>query len=236
VVIDAATRQQIGGLFDCRDLGTIALKGLPKPVPAWQVLSAGRAESRFEALHGTITPLVGRDDEMDLLLRRWSQAKAGTGRVVLISAEPGVGKSRLAEVLTERIGAEPHVRLRYFCSPYHQDSALYPVIAQMERAAGFGHGDAPADKLAKLQTLLAAIETPKEDVALIAELHALPLGDPTPPLDLTPQRRKEKTLEALQRQPEGLARQRPVLRVFDDIHWIDTPDLKDARALLDALT
>ena len=123
MVIDAATRRQIGGLFDCRDLGTIVLKGLAEPVPAWQVLSAGTAEGRFAALHGTITPLVGREEEIELLLRRWEQAKAGNGKVVLISAEPGVGKSRLAEALTERIAAEPHIRLRYFCSPHHQDSA-----------------------------------------------------------------------------------------------------------------
>ena len=139
VVIDAATRRQIGGLFECRDLGTVELKGLPAPVPAWHVMSENRTLGQFEALRSGATPLVGRDEEMDLLLRRWAQAKAGSGRVVLISAEPGVGKSRLAEALAERIAAEPHIRLRYFCSPHHQDSALYPVIAQMERAAGFRH-------------------------------------------------------------------------------------------------
>src|SRR4051812_25475594 len=112
----------IDGLFVCQDLGTIALKGLPEPVPAWQVLSAGTAEGRFEALHGTITPLVGREEEIELLLRRWTQAKGGSGKVVLISAEPGVGKSRLAEALVERVALEPHIRLRYFCSPHHQDS------------------------------------------------------------------------------------------------------------------
>ena len=114
-------------------------------MPAWRVLSENRvARDRFEALRRGATPLVGREEEMDLLLRRWSQAKAGSGRVVLISAEPGIGKSRLAEALAERIAGEPHIRLRYFCSPHHQDSALYPVIAQMERAAGFAHDDAPA--------------------------------------------------------------------------------------------
>src|SRR3954465_13831006 len=164
VVIDAAHQRQIGGLFTGQELGTIALKGLPEPVPAWHVLSASTAEGRFEALHGTITPLVGRDEEMELLLRRWVQAKAGSGKGVLMSAEPGVGKSRLAEALAERIAAEPHVRLRWFCSPHHQDSALYPVIAQMERAAGFVHGDAPEVRLAKLQALLTATELPNEDV------------------------------------------------------------------------
>src|SRR5690349_4566384 len=206
VVIDAATRRQIGGLFECRDLGTIELKGLPEPVPAWQVVAENRALGQFEALRSGITPLVGREEEIELLLRRWTQAKADSGKVVLISAEPGVGKSRLAEALAERITAEPHIRLRYFCSPHHQDSALYPVIAQMERAAGFAHGDDPAIRLAKLQTLLNATEPPPEDVALIAELHALPSSDLAPPLDVTPQRKKEKTFEALLRQVEGLSR------------------------------
>jgi predicted ATPase len=200
VVIDVAARRQIGGLFEYRDLGNVALKGFAEDVPVWQVVGAGRAESRFEALHGTTTPLVGRDEEMELLLRRWAQAKGGKGRVVLISAEPGVGKSRLAEALAERIVGEPHVRLRYFCSPHHQDSALYPVITQMERAAGFAHADTPAAKVAKLQALLAATAPPMEEVALIAELQALPSVDLAPPLDFTPQRKKEKTFEALLRQ------------------------------------
>jgi len=231
VVIDAATRRQIGGLFVCQDLGTVALKGLPEPVPAWQMLSAGTAEGRFEALHGTITPLVGRDEEMDLLLRRWAQAKAGNGKVVLIAAEPGMGKSRLAEALTERIAAEPHIRLRWFCSPYHQDSALYPVIAQMERAAGFMHGDAPAARLSKLQVLLAAAGPSSEDVALIADLHGLPTADLAPLPDLTSQRKKEKMFEALLHQLGALARQQPVLLVFDDVHWID-PSSRELLALL----
>ena len=229
VVIDAATRRQIGGLFEYRDLGTVELKGLPAAVPTWQVLGEGILESRFEALRRGATPLVGRDEEMDLLLRRWTQAKAGNGRVVLISAEPGVGKSRLSEELSERIAAEPRTRLRYFCTPHHQDSALHPVIAQIERAAGFQHADGSVARLAKLDALLAATEPPMEDVALIAELLALPLTDRGPRLDLTPQRKKDKTFEALLRHAEGLARQQPVLMIFDDLHWIDP----SSRELLD---
>jgi class 3 adenylate cyclase/tetratricopeptide (TPR) repeat protein len=231
VVIDAATRRQIGGLFECQDLGTVELKGLPVAVPAWRVVSENRTLGQFEALRSGATPLVGRDEETDLLLRRWTQAKAGNGRVVLISAEPGVGKSRLAEALAEQIAAEPHIRLRYFCSPHHQDSALYPVIAQMERAAGLAHTDGPRAKLSKLQALLAATASPIEDVALIADLHSLPSADLAPPLDLTPQRKKEKTFEALLRQAETLARQQPVLMAFDDLHWIDPSSLE----LLDRL-
>jgi class 3 adenylate cyclase/DNA-binding transcriptional ArsR family regulator len=231
VVIDQATRRQIGGLFDYRELGTIELKGLPAPVPAWQVVAENRALGQFEALRSGLTPLVGREEEIELLLRRWTQVKTGNGKMVLISAEPGVGKSRLAEALAMRIAAEPHLLLRYFCSPHHQDSALYPVIAQMERAAGLARGDAPDIRLGKLQTLLAATELPNEDVALIAALHGLPSADLAPPLNLTPQRRKEKTFEALLRQVEGLARQQPVLMVFDDLHWIDP----SSRDLLDRL-
>ncbi|MFL5286469.1 MAG: AAA family ATPase [Rhodopila sp.] len=231
VMIDTATRRQVGNLFECRDLGTMDLKGLPAPVAVWQVVVENRTLGQFEALRSGLTPLVGRDEEMDLLLRRWTQAKAGNGRVVLISAEPGVGKSRLAERLAERLTAEPHLRLRYFCSPHHQDSALYPVIAQMERAAGFAYGDTPDTKLAKLQALLTTTEPPNEDAALIAELHGLLSAGLAPLKDLTPKRRKEKTFEALLHQLEGLARQQPVLMVFDDLHWIDP----SSRELLDRL-
>jgi class 3 adenylate cyclase len=231
VVIDAATRRQIGGLFEYQDLGTAALKGLAEPVPAWQVLSANRTLGQFEALRSGLTPLVGREEEIELLLRRWTQAKVGSGKVVLITAEPGVGKSRLAEALAAQVASEPHIRLRWFCSPYHQDNALYPVIAQMERAAGFVHGDTPDARLAKLQALLNATEPPPEDVALIAELHGLPSAGLAPLQDLTPQRKKDKAFEALLRQVEGLARQQPVLMMFDDLHWIDP----STRELLDRL-
>ena len=229
VVIDAVTRRQIGGLFECQDLGTFDLKGLPAAVSAWQVVSENRTLGQFEALRAGVTPLIGRDEEMELLLRRWAQAKAGSGRVVLILAEPGVGKSRLAEALAERIATEPHTRLRYFSSPHHQDSALYPVIAQMERAADFRDQDAPATKVGKLQALLAATAPPMEDMALLAELHSLPSVDLAPPLDVTPQRKKEKTFEALLRQVEGLSRKQPMLMMFDDLHWIDP----SSRELLD---
>jgi class 3 adenylate cyclase/predicted ATPase len=232
IVIAETTRRQIGARFEVLDLGAQALKGFAEPQRAWQVLAENRTLGQFEALRSDATPLVGRDEEMALLLDRWASAKAGNGRVVLISSEPGVGKSRLAEALAERLASQQHIRLRYFCSPHHQDSALYPVIAQMERAAGFLQADGPPARLGKLQALLAATAPPAEDVALIAELHILPSTDIAPPPDLTPQRKKDQTLEALLRRIEALARQQPVLMIFDDIHWIDP----SSRELLDRLT
>jgi class 3 adenylate cyclase len=230
VVISESTHRQIGGLFEARDLGPQSLKGFAELQRAWCVFSEQRALGRFEALRsGGATPLVSCDEEMDLLLRRWAQLKGGRGRVVLISGEPGVGKSRLAEVLAERIVSEQHVRLRYFCSPHHQGSSLYPVIAQMERAASFSRDDLAEEKLAKLRAVLDVTSLPIEDVALIADLHSLPTIDFAPPLDVTPQRKKEKTFEALLRHVEGLSRQQPLLMVFEDIQWIDP----SSRELLD---
>ena len=136
IVIDSQTRRQTAALFEYADLGQVELKGFAQNVQAFRVLRESNIASRFEALRSAETPLVGREEELDLLLRRWQQAKERNGRVVLISGEPGIGKSRLAEALHERLGGEEHIRLRYFCAPHHQDSALYPVIAQLELAAG----------------------------------------------------------------------------------------------------
>ncbi len=159
------------------------------------------------------TPLVGRDEEIDLLLRRWQQAKRGDGSAVLISGEPGIGKSRIAQTVLERLIGEPHTRLRYFCSPHHQDSALYPSIAQLERAAGFRREDTAEQRLTKLEAVLAQGTTdPSEAVPLLAELLVIPIGDRYPSRNLSPQKRKEKTLAALTSQVEGLAaRQRCLL-------------------------
>ena len=186
--------------------------------------------SRFEALRGSaLTPLVGRDEEIDLLLRRWARARAGDGQVVLISGEPGIGKSRLTAALEERLQAEPYLRLRYFCSPYHQDSALYPFIDQLGRASGFARDDPPAAKLEKLEVLLARAAPPQEDVALIADLLSLTASERHPLPNLSSQRKKERTLEALIHQLAGLTRHQPVVMVFEDAHWIDPT----SRELLD---
>jgi class 3 adenylate cyclase/tetratricopeptide (TPR) repeat protein len=234
VVIASSTRRLTRGLFEYRDLGTVALKGFAENVASWQVLGAGTTESRFEALRATTTPLVGRGEEVDLLLRRWEQAKRGDGQVVLIAGEPGIGKSRIAQTIVDRIGGEPHTRLRYFCSPHHQDSALYPSIAQLERAAGFRREDTPEQRLAKLEAVLAqGTNDLSEAVPLLADLLSIPTGDRYPPLNLTPQKRKEKTLHAQLAQVEGLAAQQPVLMVWEDVHWSDPTTRESLDLLID---
>jgi predicted ATPase len=176
-----------------------------------------------------LTPLVGRGDEIDLLVRRWARAKRGDGQVVLVFGEPGIGKSRIAAALEEQLGGEPHLRLRYFCSPYHQDSALFPFADQLARAAGFSRDDNPAAKLEKLEAVLARAAPPEEDVALLADLLSLPASERYPLPKLSPLRKKERILEALIRQLEGLGRRQPVVVVFEDAHWIDPT----SRELLD---
>ena len=193
-------------------------------------------ESRFEALHTTgLTALVGREEELELLRRRWSRAKTGEGQVVLFSGEAGIGKSRLTAALLERLASEPHTRLRYFCSPQHTDSALYPIISQMERAAGLAHDDTPQAKLDKLDAVLALTSTPMEDAALFAEMLSLPNDGRYPVLALAPQQRRQRTLEALTTQLAELARQQPVLMIFEDIHWIDPTSLEALNRTVDRI-
>jgi class 3 adenylate cyclase len=222
VIIASSTRRLIGNLFECRDLGAVKVKGIVEPVQAWQALRTSAVESRFEAFHlAALTPVVGRAEEIDLLLRRWQRAKSGDGQVVLLSGEPGIGKSRIGAALEEQLQAEIHTRLRCFCSPYHGDSALHPIITQLERAAEFKRADPPEVKLDKLEALLTPMSPREDDVALLAELLSLPASDRYPPLNLSPQQKKQKTFDALVWRLESLARQQPVLVVYEDVHWID---------------
>jgi class 3 adenylate cyclase/predicted ATPase len=227
VVIAEATRKLLGNLFELQDLGTRDLKGIAGPTRVWAALRASSVASRFEALHATgLTALVGREEESELLLRRWARAKAGEGQVVLLSGEAGIGKSRLTAALLERLAAEPHTRLRYFCSPQHMDSALYPIIGQMERAAGLTHDDKPQTRLDKLDAVLALSSTSIQHAALFAEMLSLANDGRYPTLELTPEERRQRTLEALILQIQALARQNPVLIIFEDAHWTDPTSLE----------
>jgi class 3 adenylate cyclase/predicted ATPase len=236
VVIAESTRKLLGNLFDLQDLGGQDLKGIGSPVKAWAVLRSSSVASRFEALHASgLTELVGREEELELLLRRWSKTKTGEGQVVLLSGEAGIGKSRLAAAIMERLEGESHTRLRYFCSPQHTESALYPIINQMERAAGLAHGDIVQAKLDKLVALLAQTSTSAQDVSLFADMLSLPNDGRYPTLGMTPEQRRHKTLEALGSQTEALSRSNPVLMIFEDAHWADPSSLEVFGRIVDRI-
>ncbi|WGS01772.1 AAA family ATPase [Bradyrhizobium sp. ISRA443] len=227
VVISSSTRRLTGGLFDYRELGTFPLKGFDEPVKVWRALGVSAAESRYEALRASALPLVNRYEEIDQLMQRWDGVQHGEGSVVLLSGEAGIGKSRIAQTVLERLSSEPHTVVRQFCSPYHQDTALYPVIAQLERTAGFRRDDKDEQRLAKLE---ASLVTPAggraETMSLFAGLLSIPDGGRYPALDLTPQKRKERTLQALLAQLEGLATRQPLLFLMEDMHWADSTSLE----------
>jgi class 3 adenylate cyclase/predicted ATPase len=227
VVICDNTRRLLGNLFELKDLGPRDLKGIAEPARAWAALRASSVASRFEALHATgLTALVGRNEETELLLRRWSRAKSGEGQVVLLSGEAGIGKSRLTAALEESLAKEPHVRMRFFCSPQRTDSALYPIINEMERAARILPDDTPQAKLDKLDAMLARISTSIENAMLFAEMLSLPNDGRYPPLDLTAEQRRQKTLDAFISQMQALTRARPALMIFEDAHWCDPTSLE----------
>jgi class 3 adenylate cyclase/predicted ATPase len=222
LVISEFTHDQIAGLFDCEDLGAVAIKGFSRPITVWRVLRERAVRSRFEAQHpAALTQLIGRDEELNILIRRWQQLKPGEGRVVLIAGEPGIGKSRLIAALMERLRDENYTCLRYFCSPHHRDSALHPIISQIEDAAGFGRDDSLENKFRKLATALAPTHPSEEELSLLAQLVSLPIDGRLPMLGYSPQRTKEKTLDALCRGLERLATGRPTLIILEDAQWAD---------------
>jgi predicted ATPase/class 3 adenylate cyclase len=237
VLISESTHQLTDGYFEYRDLGSVALKGWAEPIPAWQVLGVSGVESRFEAQHKTrLPPLVGRDEEIELLLRRWQRAASGEGCVVVLTGEPGIGKSHIALALQERLQAEPHITVRHFCSAHHTNSALYPFIANLERAARFERGETPTEKFAKLEALLLRSGADADRVVPpLANLLSLPLSDRYRLPELTPQKRKEMTLAALFAQLDALAARHPVFVIFEDAHWADPTSVELLTVTLEKL-
>jgi predicted ATPase len=234
-MISAATYRLVQGLFTCHDLGSHTLKGLSQPMRAYRVLRESVVQSRFEVAVTTgLTPLIGRDQEVALLQERWAQVKGGVGQVVVLSGEAGIGKSRLMQVLKERVAGEPHVRWECRGSPYYQNSALYPVIDLFQRALQFERDDAPDEKLQQLEQALAQYNVPwPELVLLFASLLSLPLLTRYPTPILTPQRQRQKTLEAVLAVLLAVAAKQPLLFIVEDLHWIDPSTLELLGLIID---
>jgi len=235
VVIGPGTQSLVTGRFEYENLGEHQLKGIAERTQAWRVIAPAVADSRFAAAHqGELTPMVGREHEIGLLLDRWEQAKEGDGQIVLLSGEAGIGKSRITETLQERTAMDQPICLRYQCSPYHTNSALHPVIAQLEHASGFDVEDASEVKLAKLDSLLSqSMQAFDEFTPSIAALLSIPTNGRNDSLDMTPERQKEVTLEGLVAQLEGLSQQRTVLFIFEDAHWADPTSLEWLEIVID---
>ncbi len=226
VVVSENTRRLLGGLFDVADLGCCELKGFAEPMRMFQVLGEGRSESRFDALHATgLLPLVGREQELALLLDRWERARGGDGQVVLLTGEAGIGKSRLIRAFREQL-IEPCTLLTSYGSQHYTNTALYPIVSWFERTAGFTRDDRPEQKLKKLEAVLAqAFDEVDEAKVLMASLLGIPAAERSPLLDLTPERLKERTVAVQLEQLEGLARKQPVLAIYEDAHWFDPSTL-----------
>src|SRR5262245_50558458 len=235
VVVSDATWRLVQGYFAGDALGPQTLKGVETPVQVYRVLGTSGAQSRLDVVSSRgLTPLVGREAEVTLLRERWAQARDGLGQVVLLSGEAGIGKSRLVQVLQEHIATEPHTRLEWRCSPYAQQSPLHPVIAHLHRLLRWRSDDTPAEKLRTLEETLAAYGLARpEVVSLFAALLSLPLPERYPPLTLTPQRQRQKTLDALLAWLLTEATRQPVLLIVEDLHWIDPSTLEFLTLLID---
>ncbi|TFH42691.1 MAG: adenylate/guanylate cyclase domain-containing protein, partial [Lysobacterales bacterium] len=237
VVIGASTHRLVEGLFDCDDLGPQRLKGISETVTAYRVRGQSSAPSRFEAKAARgLTSLVGREEEIGLLLKRWSEAKDGESQVVLLSGEPGTGKSRISQSFRERLQDQPHSRMLYYCSPYHQHSALYPAVDQLERGLRLDKNDTPNQKLDKLDTVLRSFGLPVTHFgAALATFLSLPASERYPPLALSPDDRKRRALEAMVAMTEAMTTQQPLLMVIEDAQWIDPSTLELITLLVDQL-
>ena len=235
VVLSAMTQRLVAGLFDCQDLGAQALKGMTTPVALYQVLGESTGQHRLDAVLPTgLTPLVGREEELALLHRRWAQTTDREGQVVLLSGEPGIGKSRLVRELRDRVERDDALRLEFRCSPYYQNSAFHPVIEHLQRLLHWQKDDTPQTKLAKLHTTLARYRFPQADTPILfAALLSLPQPADTPPLNLSPQRQKQKTEEALIAWLVEEAAQAPVYCAWEDLHWADPSTLELLGMLID---
>ncbi len=235
VVISAATRHLVHGLFECQDLGPQELKGLSTPLAVYRVVGESAIQSRFEvAIRKGLTPLVGREHEIALLLERWQLAQEGEGQVVLLSGEPGIGKSRLVEEMKEQLAHERMTRIEFRCSPYHQNSALYPVIDHLQRLLQFAREDSPTAKLEKLQHTLSRYRFPQADTTpLLVALLSLPHPEGSPPITVSPQKQKEKTQAALVAWLVEEAELQPVYTVWEDLHWADPSTLEVLNLIVD---
>jgi class 3 adenylate cyclase/predicted ATPase len=228
IVVAPSTRRLLGGEFEVEDLGDHALKGVAEPLRLWRVNGLGKIQDRFEAASaGHLTPFVGREEEIELLMRRWESAKRGEGKVVLLSGEPGIGKSRISEEVRNLVGDEDHIRMRFQCSPFNTNSSFFAFSSQFERGAGIEVQDSPDVKLDKLDVFLRRAGNLMENaVPLFAQMLGIPTGDRFPALGYSPMRQKSETIKALGEQMSGLAAQRPVLILMEDIHWIDPTSLE----------
>jgi class 3 adenylate cyclase/predicted ATPase len=228
VLISESTRRLVSAAFDFQDLGLQELKGVTEPLHVYLVLAAKNIASRFEAAHaGFLTPLVGRSTELSLLLDRWQKVKEGDGQVIILSGTPGVGKSRLLHELKSHVQREPHVLLHHQCSPYHSQSAFFPVIEQIEQAAQLTAREADAEKIAKLKAYLPrSTESPTDPVLLIAKLLSIPAENHRELSELTPQQIKNRTISALVDMLLAFSIQGPTLCVFEDAHWLDPSTLE----------
>ncbi|MBI3798619.1 MAG: AAA family ATPase [Deltaproteobacteria bacterium] len=235
VVVSAATQRLVAGLFECQDLGPQALKGISTPMAVYRVVGEGTARTRFDVAVGRgLTPLVGREEELGLLRRRWEQAKEKAGQVVLLSGEAGIGKSRLAQTLKEQVIAEGASRIEFRCSAYHQNSAFYPLIEHLQRLLQFASQETPQAKLTKLDQALARYCFPQADtLPLLAALLSLPHPEGTLPLTLSPQKQKQKTQEVLVAWVVEEAERTPVYCVWEDLHWADPSTLEVLTLVLD---